>query len=328
MTAKAFACRYAGTTNGRRYEMWRDEFARRWLCIDFTPVTGNSIANEIRCSEHSFLALCAMRGTPLHMERRADPAADAHGHRYLILASGSRLQACQHGRSIELASGRMTLMSADEPAQLTQLSEGSRWSIRIQQKLLADVCRNVDDRIAQPLDVGGELTRLLSQQIETAHRLGPRLEAPANHAIAQHLLDLVGLCLGADRDAAQVARRRGLATARLDAVKAEILRDIGRSDLGLARIAARHGLSARYIQYLFELSGTSFTSFVLEQRLLLAHRLLHEPKSRLRKISDIAATAGFSDISYFNRAFRARFGATPTDIRVGARPEASDERTE
>jgi AraC-like DNA-binding protein len=255
------------------------------------------------------------------MERRADPVADAHGHRYLILASGSRLQACQHGRSIELASGRMTLMSADEPAQLTQLSEGGRWSIRIQQKLLADVCRNVDDRIAQPLEAGGELTRLLSQQIETAHRLGPRLEAPANHAIAQHLLDLVGLCLGADRDAAQLARRRGLATARLDAVKVEILRDIGGSDLGLARIAARHGLSARYIQYLFELSGTSFTSFVLEQRLLLAHRLLHEPKSRLRKISDIAATAGFSDISYFNRAFRARFGATPTDIRVGTKPE-------
>jgi AraC-like DNA-binding protein len=43
--------------------------------------------------------------------------------------------------------------------------------------------------------------------------------------------------------------------------------------------------------------------------------LLHEPKSRARKISDIAATAGFSDISYFNRAFRVRFGATPTDIR-------------
>src|SRR6266436_2301234 len=235
MTAKALACRYAGKTNGQRYEMWREEFARRWLFVDFIPVTGNSIANEIRCSEHSFLALCAMRGTPLRMERRADPAADAHGHRYLILASGSRLQACQRGRSIELAMGRMTLMSADEPAQLTQLSEGNRWSVRIQQKLLADVCRNVDDRIARPLDASSELTRLLSHQIEMAHRLRPKLEASANYAIAQHLLDLVGLCLGADGDAAQLARRRGLAAARLDAVKAEILRDIGRSDLGLAR---------------------------------------------------------------------------------------------
>jgi hypothetical protein len=64
MTARAFACQYAGMANGRRYEMWREEFARMWLSIDFKPVTGNSIANEIRCSEHSFLALCEMRGTP------------------------------------------------------------------------------------------------------------------------------------------------------------------------------------------------------------------------------------------------------------------------
>jgi AraC-like DNA-binding protein len=79
----------------------------------------------------------------------------------------------------------------------------------------------------------------------------------------------------------------------------------------------------RYVQHLFDLSGTSFTDFVLEQRLRLAHRLLREPKNSSRKISDIAATAGFSDISYFNRAFRARFGATPTDIRDGARAGAS-----
>jgi hypothetical protein len=141
---KAFSYQYAGTTNGRRYERWRDEFARSWLSIDFKPVVGNRIANEIRCSEHSFLALCAMRGTPVCMERRTNPVPDAQGHRYLILASGSRLRVCQRGRTIELAVGQMTLMSADERAQLTQLSEGSRWSIRIQQKLLAGIRRDVD----------------------------------------------------------------------------------------------------------------------------------------------------------------------------------------
>jgi len=44
---------------------------------------------------------------------------------------------------------------------------------------------------------------------------------------------------------------------------------------------------------------------------------LREPKSERTKISEVATTAGFSDISYFNRAFRARFGATPKDIRGG-----------
>ncbi len=323
MTANAFSCRYAGKTNGWRYEMWREEFARRWISIDFKPVAGNCIANEIRCSEHAFLGLCVMHGTPVRMERRAELVHDARGYRYLILASGSRLLACQHGRSIELAAGQMTLMSADEPAQLTQLSEGNRWSIRIPRRMLAGFCRNVDDRIARSLNVSSELAKLLSHQIETAQRFGPKLDASAHHTIAQHLLDLVGLCLGAGGDAAHLAGRRGLAAARFDAIKAEILRDIGSSDLGLARIAADHGLSTRYVQHLFELFGTSFTGFVLEQRLLFAHRLLREPNSKWRKISDVAASAGFSDISYFNRAFRARFGATPTDIRASALSEAS-----
>jgi AraC-like DNA-binding protein len=37
-----------------------------------------------------------------------------------------------------------------------------------------------------------------------------------------------------------------------------------------------------------------------------------------RRICDIALQAGFSDISHFNRLFRARFGDTPKDARARA----------
>ncbi len=46
--------------------------------------------------------------------------------------------------------------------------------------------------------------------------------------------------------------------------------------------------------------------------------LLCDPKWRHRKIADIAAEAGFNDLSYFNRAFRRRYGATPSDLRAAA----------
>jgi AraC-like DNA-binding protein len=36
------------------------------------------------------------------------------------------------------------------------------------------------------------------------------------------------------------------------------------------------------------------------------------------RISDIAAEAGFSEVTAFNRAFRRRYGATPSDVRAGA----------
>jgi AraC-like DNA-binding protein len=37
---------------------------------------------------------------------------------------------------------------------------------------------------------------------------------------------------------------------------------------------------------------------------------------RLR-VSEIAYASGFNEVSYFNRCFRRRFGATPTHFRHG-----------
>jgi len=71
---------------------------------------------------------------------------------------------------------------------------------------------------------------------------------------------------------------------------------------------------------LFESEGTTFTEYVLAQRLAHAHRMLTDPRRAVDKISTIASDAGFNDLSYFNRTFRRRFGATPSDVRMGAPP--------
>ena len=98
-------------------------------------------------------------------------------------------------------------------------------------------------------------------------------------------------------------------------MRADVMAALGRNDLCLSEVATRSGLSPRQAQRLFEQAGTTFTEFVLEQRLLLARKLLGDPRARTRKISDIAHSSGFSDLSYFNRAFRKRFGTTPSDLR-------------
>jgi AraC-like DNA-binding protein len=317
MSTAVFHSQYAGRTSGPRYEAWREEFARKWISVDFNPIDDDYIASEINATQLSFVTLATMRGTPLHFDRRNDAGRDASSKFFLVLASGCRMRTFQRGRSIDLAPGEMTLMSGDEPARVTQATKGVRWSLRIPRQHLADMCRNVDDRITRRL-ANSELGNLLLHQVETANRFGPRLDAAANHRTAQYILDLVALCLGIGGDGADIARQRGLTAVRLQVIKTEILASLGNPKLGLTRIAANHRVSTRYVQHLFGLSGESFTGFVLEQRLLSAHRLLRDPANRNGKISCVAAAAGFSDISYFNRAFRARFGATPGDIRANS----------
>ena len=66
------------------------------------------------------------------------------------------------------------------------------------------------------------------------------------------------------------------------------------------------------------MEGTSFTEYVLKQRLARARRLLSDPRREGEKISVIAWDSGFGDVSYFNRAFRRRYGLAPSDVRAGA----------
>jgi AraC-like DNA-binding protein len=75
------------------------------------------------------------------------------------------------------------------------------------------------------------------------------------------------------------------------------------------------GVTPRYVHLILEETGKSFTHHVLEMRLQKAAGLLRDPQWRGRKIADIAAEAGFSDLSYFSRSFRRRYGLTPSALR-------------
>ena len=80
-------------------------------------------------------------------------------------------------------------------------------------------------------------------------------------------------------------------------------------------MARRLGISARYIHDLLHETGITLSERVLELRLQKARALLSDARNDRLKVSDIALACGFNEVSYFNRRFRARFGASPTQYR-------------
>ena len=86
----------------------------------------------------------------------------------------------------------------------------------------------------------------------------------------------------------------------------------------MATVAAKHRVSRRYLQLLFEEDGTTFTDFVLAQRLARAYRMLSDPRYAGQQIAALAYDAGFNDPSYFVRCFRRQYGLTPSDVRSAA----------
>jgi AraC-like DNA-binding protein len=116
---------------------------------------------------------------------------------------------------------------------------------------------------------------------------------------------LVALTIGATRDAAEAARRRGLAAARLSVAKAEIGRRLGDDEFAVADVARRLGVTPRTVQLLFESEGTTFKEYLVAERLAQAHRMLSDPHSLEQTVTTIAYKVGFGNLSYFNRVFRA-----------------------
>lgn len=145
------------------------------------------------------------------------------------------------------------------------------------------------------------------------------LEGVRDGTLAQvaslHLADLASLALGASGEGADAAREGGQKAARLAAIRDDIARNFKDAELSATAMAQRHHISVRYLQVLFEQSGQTFSDCLLEQRLRFAMSRLSDPRCKHLRIADIAFECGFSDLTTFNRAFRRRFGGTPTSVR-------------
>ena len=232
----------------------------------------------------------------------------------VIFAMQLRESISQPGREI-VDIGRSIALSGGEPGGGVTLREGHRsLTLCIERSLLASLVPNLGTSFVTALTEDNAAHRLLAQYLGVLRNntnIGPPALA---QSIATHIADLVAMSLAGQRDnTAEV--RRNVREARLRSIKARVLAWLGRHDLSTDLIAAQQHISPRYVRKLFESEGTSFSAFVLRERLARAHRNLSDANFRMRTIGSIAYECGFNDLSYFNQSFRRAFGATPSAVR-------------
>jgi AraC-like DNA-binding protein len=230
-----------------------------------------------------------------------------------INLSGSRTLT-QCGREAVLGPGAAVLSSGAEVSAAVT-TEQRFLSFRVPLNSIKALVPTVEDRVARTIPREADGLPLLTHYGELLLE-GAAIATPQLRQLAvTHVNDLIALTLGATGDHAATARLRGVRAARLAEIKAGINARLAEQDLSVAVIARHHRLPVRYVQRLFEADGSTFTEFLLERRLAHAHRALSDPRCRARPIGTIAFESGFANQAYFNRTFRARFGATPSDIR-------------
>jgi AraC-like DNA-binding protein len=300
-----------------RLPAWREFYGPRVNGADVEPAPNVPFRADVTLRALPGFGLTTTESTPARYARTRRFLADGRDYFgvHLSFAGG----ACgQRGREIACGPRTAVLMNVAEAGWIVSPGAMRFWGLWFHRAGLEPRVAGLDDRVLQPIASDTEPMRYL---IDYIRRLGerPALADPELARIAAvHLRDLFVLVLGARRDAAMQARGRGLRAARLQAIKHHVADHLGEQGLSAGAVASRHRVAPRYVQRLFEEEGTTFSEYVLNERLARVHRMLVDPGYARWTIGAIALEAGFGDISYFNRRFRRRYGLRPSDVRAGA----------
>ncbi len=233
---------------------------------------------------------------------------------FLLVNLAGRMTALRRDEEIDLSPGDGYLMSCAQTAGCGWPEGVELLCLRLGPEAAAPLSRNPGSPVGRKIPSENGHLRLLTRYVRLLDDSEPLESAEARALVTRHICDLAALAVGAAGDEAEFASERSLHDVRLRTVAGHIDKRLSAA-LSLETVAGCLGISPRTVQRLFERQGTSFSEFVLARRLARAHASLAAGAANGRTIGDIAMACGFGDISYFNRSFRARYGATPSDIR-------------
>jgi acetamidase/formamidase/AraC-like DNA-binding protein len=298
-------------SEGERPEAWRDVLAS----IGLRPTAVTTIhAGHATAVRRSFqgVTLARLSAGPQSVSANGDRALD---HPLVLLPMEDNV-------ALKTVAGHQ-IVAAGHLILLPRMGE---WSVAFQRDMHAVVLAITPEPAhgRRVVPSGGEVRVLASGGLGNVFaqmmELGARdLEALSDaewSALAQGLADLLPTFMRPQGDnAGELGGGTATKAATLHRLCQAVERRLDDPDLTPARIASVEGISERYLQKLFEGTGSSFTHYLRERRLQRTWADLSNPAEAHHSISEIAFRAGFNDSAHFSRTFRQRFGVSPRAFR-------------
>jgi AraC-like DNA-binding protein len=297
---------------------WREFIGRMFCKVNIEPHSRDRFASSAEMRMLPGLGLVS--GNCAALSYVQSPALIENDDVILTIAARP-WQLTLAGRDTAFAAGEAVVTSAASLGTYSLPSGGPHWGVRVPLALLSPLVTDLEDAFGRRIPAGHPGMQLLTGYLGVIKEVAGLDQSDLGQRTVAHIHDLLALTIGATRDAEEIARGRGLQAARLRAIKQDIARLLHQPDLSVAAIAARHRCAPRSVQRLFEAEGTTFSEYVLTERLARARRMLADPHRADDKVYVIALDAGFSDPSYFHRSFRQHYGESPTAVREDMRAQ-------
>lgn len=303
-----------------RVDYWREMVLRLFADVEIAAAAPTGFHGLMQTHRSDVMRLTHAAAAPQSVQRRHRDARETYEDCYfavLMLSGTQRMQ--QDGRGVELHAGDFAIYDGARPHRLDFTENWSELILSIPRPALNRLVPGMPGLTAQALAPGPGMGEVLRGFLGTVATALPRLGAPELAALSVHALNLIGSTLVLDRPRDETepsARESALLRAKLvvDAL-------LGDPHLDAQRIAARLGLSVRYLNRLFNAEQTSLMRYVWARRLERCHADLLRADAGAQRVVDIAMRWGFSDLSHFSRAFKERYGVSPRECRGAPGPQ-------
>ena len=247
----------------------------------------------------------ALRRSPARARRRPSDLLK-------VCVQRSGVATIQQGdREAVLAPGSMAIYDIDKPYAIRLHGQWRSAVIAFPRSALTASQRFVDAVICRPTAVssgpGSVLAPLIAEAIARSQADGPRNDI-SDALMGRASIDLLKAALA----------ERGLPELP-DAVRLQVdnyLRaHLSDPTLSHRAVAAAHHMSERTLHRLFDGTGQSVTDLIRTYRLEGILADLRSAPSAGETISQIASRWGMHDMPHLTRAFRARYGMSPSEAR-------------
>jgi AraC-like DNA-binding protein len=268
------------------------------------PVSGQGFRARLRIDAAASVQTCRVAGSSQAV-RRATRACGYEFGIMKIVRGNTRVE--QAGVVSELGRSDIVLFDNSRPFTLDMSSSFEHALLLVDRQAWAPEIAELETQgLGKLPDTAA--TRILSGMLENMVRLAPTMEATEIEEIALPLTQLAAASL--DRRPEPPTRSR-ISTALFQRVCSDIRARLTEPDLSPGELAHHHGISLRYLHKLFAQHGLSVMRFVRNERLAQCASELRACSGRPH-VSLIAERWGFDDDATFRRAFRARYGISPS----------------
>lgn len=287
---------------------WRIAMEERIINVDVKPIGDGPMYAAIEMVDLGAISVISFDMSPLAMGRARRHMGDGHDGFALSVATTQHLDARQAGSEFSLTPGEAVLMDARSPSDLAGRAGASFLGFRISRHWFSRFGLAAPEGAAMvsasaPLGLLSTYARRMAAAIELERfGLSTMFESHVGELLAASLIAGGAMASGDPAAVGDMRYRFVIETLRVRA-----------SDHGLTLpvFARAVGMSERSVQETLWRRGATFSELLRGYRLALVMARL---KRGERQVANIAFSSGFSDLTTFNRAFRAAYGVTPSEM--------------